>query len=218
MRRNSGTSLLIILVDETTASASEIVSGALQVHNRALILGERSFGKGSVQQVLPLNKGNMAFLKLTTAHYYLPNGRCLHREDGATMWGVDPDVQVRLVPKEFVKMNELRLKKDILRGKDQQKLSEEELNAVANYSTTKPESDGDDAHSGKKEKAASKPADADPEEVDEAKLTPSRKDDNQFPSIDPQMEAALTLMRVRLESGQPWPTPTREVAAKEAGK
>ncbi len=203
---------MIILVDETTASASEIVSGALQVHHRALILGERSFGKGSVQQVLPLNKSNMAYLKLTTAHYYLPNGRCLHREEGATTWGVDPDVQVRLVPKEFIKMNELRVKKDILKGKDQTKLTEDELNAVTSYKpTTQEAEEGED-----EDKAASKPADEDPEDVDESKLEPARKDDNDFPTIDPQVEVAMAVMRIRLESGQPWPQPTEEIAAKQA--
>ncbi|MCL2329722.1 MAG: S41 family peptidase, partial [Phycisphaerae bacterium] len=209
---------LIILIDETTASAAEIVSGALQVYNRALILGERSFGKGSVQQVLPLNKGNAAYLKLTTAHYYLPNGRCLHREDGATTWGVDPDVQIRLVPKEFIKMNELRLKKDILRGKDQQELTEKELNAVTNYSTTKPQSSAEDdlgTDENADNKSTSKPAEADPEVVDESKLSPERKDENLFPNVDPQMEVALTLMRIQIESGQPWPTPDRQIAAKK---
>lgn len=211
---------MIVLIDEWAASASEIVSGALQVHHRALILGERSFGKGSVQQVLPLNKSNMAYLKLTTAHYYLPNGRCLHREDSSTAWGVDPDVQVRLVPKEYIKMNKLRLKKDILRGKGQAKMSEEELNAVTDYSATKPENDKDKLDDGKKDKAASKaaskPADDDPQNVDEAKLTPPRKDDNEFPNIDPQLDAALTLMRIRIESGQSWPQPTDQLLAKQA--
>lgn len=200
---------LIVLIDETTASASEIVSGALQIHKRALILGERSFGKGSVQQVLPLNRSNMAFLKLTTAHYYLPNGRCLHREEDATAWGVDPDVQVRLVPKEFVKMNELRLKKDILKGKDQNSLTEDEIKAVTEYGTTKPKDDqaSDD------DKPTTKPADADSDDVDEDKLDPPRKDDNEFPAIDPQMEAALTLMRIRLESGVDWLQTPEQIAA-----
>ena len=51
--------------------------------------------------------------------------------------------------------------------------------------------------------------------MDIDKLSPERKDENLFPSIDPQMEVALTLMRIQLESGQPWPTPTRQIAAKK---
>ena len=107
---------LVVLVNQDSASASEIVTGALQVHRRALIVGERTFGKGSVQQVLRLNNNNSAFLKLTTAHYYLPDGRCLHREEDSVTWGVDPDVEVKLVPKEMVKAQNLRLKTDILKG------------------------------------------------------------------------------------------------------
>jgi carboxyl-terminal processing protease len=207
---------LIILVDETTASASEIVSGALQIHKRALILGERSYGKGSVQQVLPLNRSNMAFLKLTTAHYYLPNGRCLHREEDATTWGVDPDVHVRLVPKEFVKMNELRLKKDILKGRNQSSLSEEELKAVTEYSTSKESEEAEDKDTEKK-KETTKPAEADADEVDESKLDPPRKDDNEFPAIDPQLEVALSLMRIRLESGLDWLQSGPEQIAQTSG-
>ncbi|MBI4581643.1 MAG: S41 family peptidase, partial [Planctomycetes bacterium] len=161
---------MIILVDDSTASASEIVSGALQVHRRARILGERTFGKGSVQQVLPLNKSNMAYLKLTTAHYSLPNGRCLHREEDSTTWGVDPDIQVRLVPKEFVRTNELRLKKDILKGKDQTKLTEDELDAVTHYRGKK-SSEDEEAEDEAKKEATTKPADSDPDDVDESKLT-----------------------------------------------
>lgn len=205
---------MIILVDETTASASEIVSGALQIHKRALILGERSFGKGSVQQVLPLARNNLAFLKLTTAHYYLPNGRCLHREEDSTMWGVDPDVQVRLVPKEFVKMNELRLKKDILKGKNQETLSEDDIKAVTEYGKSKSDEEEDESDS--EEKAETKPADTDPEDVDETKLDPPRKDDNEFPAIDPQLEVAMSLMRIRLESGVEWPQAPEQLAATPA--
>ncbi|HOA72882.1 MAG TPA: S41 family peptidase [Phycisphaerae bacterium] len=206
---------LIILIDETTASASEIVSGALQIHKRALILGERSYGKGSVQQVLPLNRSNMAFLKLTTAHYYLPNGRCLHREEDATTWGVDPDVHVRLVPKEFVRMNELRLKKDILKGRNQSSLSEDELKAVTDYSNTNKEADESAKESDESEET--KPAETDSDEVDESKLDPPRKDENDFPAIDPQLEVALSLMRIRLESGLDWLQPDTEQIARTPG-
>jgi carboxyl-terminal processing protease len=75
---------LMILVDHGTASASEVLAGALQDHQRALIVGERTFGKGSVQSVLPLRNG--AGIKLTTARYYTPSGRSIQAE------GIVPDV------------------------------------------------------------------------------------------------------------------------------
>ena len=77
---------LIVLIDAGTASASEIVAGALQDQHRALIMGERSFGKGSVQSLLPLTKNSA--LKLTTARYYTPSGRSV--QEG----GIQPDIRV----------------------------------------------------------------------------------------------------------------------------
>ena len=77
---------LIVLINGGSASASEIVAGALQDHGRALILGTQSFGKGSVQTVLPLN-GDHA-LKLTTARYFTPNGRSIQAQ------GISPDIVV----------------------------------------------------------------------------------------------------------------------------
>jgi carboxyl-terminal processing protease len=75
---------LVLLVDRGTASASEVLAGALQDHGRALIVGERTFGKGSVQTVLPLRNG--AGIKLTTARYYTPSGRSIQAQ------GIVPDV------------------------------------------------------------------------------------------------------------------------------
>ncbi|MEW6049543.1 MAG: S41 family peptidase [Candidatus Zixiibacteriota bacterium] len=72
---------LVVLVDEGTASASEIVAGALQDWDRALIVGNTTYGKGLVQQIFPIsNDGSMA-LKLTTAKYYVPSGRCIQKAD-----------------------------------------------------------------------------------------------------------------------------------------
>ena len=77
---------IVVLVNEGTASASEIVAGALQDHARAVIMGTPTFGKGSVQTVLPLN-GERA-IKLTTALYYTPNGRSIQAS------GIRPDIEV----------------------------------------------------------------------------------------------------------------------------
>lgn len=77
---------MIILIDEYSASASEILAGALQDNRRALVMGQRSFGKGSVQSVVPLGDGSG--LKLTVARYYTPSGRSIQAE------GIHPDVVV----------------------------------------------------------------------------------------------------------------------------
>lgn len=77
---------LVLLVDRGTASASEVLAGALQDNGRAVIVGERTFGKGSVQSVLPLRNG--AGIKLTTARYYTPSGRSIQAQ------GIAPDVEV----------------------------------------------------------------------------------------------------------------------------
>lgn len=71
------TGKLVVLVDEYTASASEIVSGALQDYDRATIVGRRTFGKGLVQRPIPLNDNSM--IRLTVAHYYTPTGRCIQK-------------------------------------------------------------------------------------------------------------------------------------------
>jgi carboxyl-terminal processing protease len=81
-----------ILVNKWSASASEIVSGCLQDVKRAYIVGERSFGKGSVQSIMPLSDGTA--LRLTTAKYYTPSHKVIHEH------GITPDAQVSMSPEE----------------------------------------------------------------------------------------------------------------------
>lgn len=80
---------IVVLVNGQSASASEILSGALSDHGRAIVLGTRTFGKGLVQTVRSL-PGNGGVLKMTEQRYALPSGRLIQREDDSTEWGVDP--------------------------------------------------------------------------------------------------------------------------------
>ena len=89
---------MVVLVNRTSASASEILAACLQDHQRATIIGERTWGKGSVQNVIELEEGKSA-LKLTTAGYLRPSGKNIHRKEGATEadeWGVTPDAGFEL--------------------------------------------------------------------------------------------------------------------------
>ncbi|MGD9800372.1 MAG: S41 family peptidase [Parvularculaceae bacterium] len=82
---------VIVLINGGSASASEIVAGALQDRNRALLLGTRSFGKGSVQTVIPLQNGLQGALRLTTSRYYTPSGRSIQAH------GIDPDIAMPVI-------------------------------------------------------------------------------------------------------------------------
>lgn len=105
---------LVVLVNGASASAAEIVAGALQDHRRALIVGERSFGKGSVQHLIYLHSNHSA-IKLTTAHYRLPGGRIIHRTARnlrQDLWGVQPDIIVPLSEEEVRSIQEARQRLD----------------------------------------------------------------------------------------------------------
>ena len=78
---------IVVLINDGSASASEIVAGALQDHGRAILLGTKSFGKGSVQTIIPLARGESA-MRLTTARYFTPSGRSIQAK------GVEPDIEV----------------------------------------------------------------------------------------------------------------------------
>ena len=96
---------VVVLIDGKAASASEIVAGALKDHGRAILLGESSYGKGTVQALVPLARARG--LKLTTGHYFTPNGHSIHET------GIEPDVEADPADTEALLSQALRLLKDV---------------------------------------------------------------------------------------------------------
>ncbi|MBC03928.1 MAG: hypothetical protein CMJ34_11600 [Phycisphaerae bacterium] len=118
---------LVVLVNQGSASASEIVSGCLQAHSAAVVIGERTFGKGSVQTVHDVSdrRGGPAAFKLTNQYYALPpapgeeRGRLVHKMPGAEDWGVNPDLVVEMTPDQTQDAYELRRKSDLIADWDE---------------------------------------------------------------------------------------------------
>jgi len=179
---------LVVLINDGSASASEILAGALQDNHRAVIIGERTFGKGSVQRVMHM--GPEARLKLTTSLYYLPSGRSPHRKPDADTWGVDPDLKLELTPKEkrknFDRQNAafvIRNTTEVTRLDDEtrkQRLAE--LRTELNDGTN----DG-------------------PPLLSEDDIAELQKDPCEAPDVDPVLELALLHMRAKLAGDLPWP-------------
>ncbi len=171
---------LIVLVNQYSASASEIVSGCLKDNHRATIVGERTFGKGSVQMLFPLDRTTL--LKLTTSHYYLPNGVCIHREENSSTWGVDPDVTIEMTPEQMRAAIDARQDLDILRdaaGAKPAEGAQEKLNDTAPLIEKAVEQ--------KKDKIQGDP---------QAPRTASKKKD--LLESDPQLSAAVLMLRLQL--------------------
>ncbi len=103
---------LVILVNGSSASASEIVAGTLQDYQLATLIGSRTYGKGSVQSVFTIkdnSKNIKGALRLTTARYYTPSGRCLERDKSVKNYGLEPDIIVEMAPSEETQLLKARL-------------------------------------------------------------------------------------------------------------
>ena len=188
---------LVVLINGASASASEIVSGALKDHARATIIGERTFGKFSVQNLIQLD-GTEAHLKLTTAAYYLPSGKSLHRTDDATEWGVDPDIDVPLVPKELYKVIAMRRQADILapsRVVETAQAEPEPTETAPADAVTKSDTEVVVGVGVLEEPTTDQDGDADARKPDQEEDDPPPADPNNRPEIDPQLQTALLVMR-----------------------
>ncbi len=107
---------IVVMVNGDSASASEILAGALADNGRAIVLGERSFGKGSVQSLRTLENGVGSELKITEQAYFLPSGKNITRKDDSAMWGVDPTdgFYVPMTDREIIDMIGVRRKLELL--------------------------------------------------------------------------------------------------------
>jgi carboxyl-terminal processing protease len=140
---------MVILINSGSASASEIVAGALKDHKRAVILGTRSFGKGSVQSVIPIS--NSSAIRLTTARYYTPSGLSIQAR------GIIPDIEVELARIEAVKGGNVR-EEDLRGALDGAKAGNESDDAVDTNNDDATDANGED------EEAAT------PEKLDQSKI------------------------------------------------
>ncbi|MCG3127327.1 MAG: hypothetical protein CHACPFDD_02185 [Phycisphaerae bacterium] len=181
---------LIALVNDNSASAAEILSGALKDYHRALVLGERTFGKGSVQKVLPI--GEEARMRLTTAIYKLPSGRSPHKALNDKVWGVDPDVECKLMPKEIKRVFERQRRSDVIRRPNAAVGEKAEPGKTPESKPAEPKSKDEEE-------------DPDPLLSDEDIELLMNKDPVEAADVDPMLETALLLLRTKLASAMVWP-------------
>jgi carboxyl-terminal processing protease len=176
---------IVVLINQGSASAAEIVSACLQDHKRAVIVGHRSFGKGSVQNIFDLDDGN-SVLKLTVASYYRPSGKNIHRFKNAKKsdeWGVSPDegMAVELTPEQYMAWAHAR------RDRDLESNAKGRRNKAEDGAKDKPKDDKGNPPA-KADTPASKP------EAKAAKEPAKKK-----PFVDKQLDKALQVIREKLD-------------------
>jgi carboxyl-terminal processing protease len=203
---------MVVLLNRYSASASEIVSAALQDHKRAIVIGERSWGKGSVQNVIELESGKSA-LKLTTASYQRPNGHNIHRFPDAKdtdEWGVKPNdgYEIRLPDRELRRLVEYRRQRDILVAKprtapaEQPQKTEEKKDEAKpdDEATKKDEASKKDESDKTPQKADEQPADPPKEEDSKAQAKPDAQKPPEF--VDRQLQKAIEYLTSELARAQ----------------
>jgi carboxyl-terminal processing protease len=189
---------MVVLVNQNSASASEIVSAALQDHHRATIVGQRSYGKGSVQNIFELDNGN-SVLKLTVASYYRPSGENIHRfrtSKPTDQWGVTPDkgFEVKLGGREYLEWFRGRRDRDLAAG-HRRTPADDRPAAQAKSEETPP---GTKAAEKESQQAKAQPkAEA---KQESPKAQPSRRSARRSsgPLVDKQLDKALEVIRSKL--------------------
>ena len=188
---------MVVLVNQNSASASEIVSAALQDHKRAVVVGQRSYGKGSVQNIIDLDGGN-SVLKLTVASYFRPSGENIHKFKNAKNsdnWGVSPDkgAEVKLTNSEYIRWFVAR------RDRDLESAAKGHRKGAADTPPTEKTktADGDKA----KEKAPGKSDDKKGEATAKAKAKSPHESAGPF--VDKQRDKALEIIRAKLAEAKP---------------
>lgn len=195
---------LVVLVNDASASASEVLAGALQENGRAKVLGTRTFGKGSVQSVRPLSGAAAgAVLKLTEQLYYLPSGRSIQRLEGDAVWGVDPS------PGFFLPMGDAETA-SMLAFRREQEIIGGDADAASEAGTAESDGPGDEAGDGAGDGVGvggdgepSGPRRSDPRWSDPRWSDPGWIEST---ASDSQLAAALRALRARLETGE-WAPP-----------
>jgi carboxyl-terminal processing protease len=209
---------MAVLVNRYSASASEIVSAALQDHKRAVVVGERTWGKGSVQNVIELESGKSA-LKLTTASYHRPSGKNIHRfpdSKDSDEWGVMPDENY-LIPFTIPEMQtylDFRKQRDVLSKEGPPKtdyvdkqLARAEEYVIEQLSADKSDSTAKAEAAKPPEKAPEKAPEKSPEKKPDAKQEGAKSDgDKQDSKDEARLREPLHRLRALPRQMVAWPT------------
>ena len=186
---------MVVLVNQNSASASEIVSAALQDHKRAEIVGQRSYGKGSVQNIIDLDGGN-SVLKLTVASYFRPSGENIHKFKNAKnsdKWGVTPDkgAEVKLPNSEYVRWFIARRERDL------------ESAAKGHRKATSSTPATEKAKAADGEKPKDKVEAKTDDKKDEATAKAKSPHEPAGPFVDRQRDKALEIIRAKVADAKP---------------